>query len=58
MVVEGEIVGDYLEELLDVLDFDGDIDFDVEGNCVVVSIDGSDDLNKLVGCGGEVFDVL
>ena len=49
MVAEGEIAGDYLEELLDLLDFDGDIDLDVEGNRAVVSIDGSDDLKKLVG---------
>lgn len=58
LVAEGEIAGDYLEELLDVLDFDGDIDLDVEGNRAVVSIDGSDDLNKLVGRGGEVLDAL
>ena len=56
MVAEGEIAGDYLEELLDLLDFDGDIDLDVEGSRAVVSIDGSDDLNKLVGRGGEVLD--
>ena len=58
MVAEGEIAGDYLEELLDLLDFDGDIDLDVEGNRAMVSIDGSDDLNKLVGRGGEVLDAL
>ncbi|SOX56740.1 single-stranded DNA-binding protein [Mycobacterium ahvazicum] len=58
VVAEGEIAGDYLEELLDLLDFDGDIDLDVEGNRAVVSIDGSDDLNKLVGRGGEVLDAL
>ena len=58
MVAEGEIAGDYLEELLDLLDFDGDIDLDVEGSRAVVSIDGSDDLNKLVGRKGEVLDAL
>jgi spoIIIJ-associated protein len=58
LVAEGEIAGDYLEELLDLLDFDGDIDLDVEGNRAVVSIDGSSDLNKLVGRGGEVLDAL
>jgi spoIIIJ-associated protein len=58
LVAEGEIAGDYLEELLDLLDFDGDIDLDVEGNRAVVSIDGSDDLNKLVGRKGEVLDAL
>src|SRR5437879_4445319 len=58
LVAEGEIAGDYLEELLDLLDFDGDIDLDVEGNRAVVSIDGSNDLNKLVGRTGEVLDAL
>ncbi len=58
LVAEGEIAGDYLEELLDVLDFDGDIDLDVEGDRAVVSIGGSDDLTKLVGRGGEVLDAL
>lgn len=58
LVAEGEIAGDYLEELLDLLDFDGDIDLDVEANRAVVSIDGSDDLNKLVGREGEVLDAL
>src|SRR5579875_4065467 len=58
LVAEGEIAGDYLEELLDLLDFDGDIDLDVEGNRAVVSIDGSDDLKKLVGRNGEVLDAL
>lgn len=58
LVAEGEIAGDYLEELLDVLDFDGDIDLDVEGSRAVVSIDGGDDLSKLVGRRGEVLDAL
>ncbi len=58
LVAEGEIAGDYLEELLDLLDFDGDIDLDVEGNRAVVSIDGGDDLVKLVGRRGEVLDAL
>ncbi|MFM8600095.1 MAG: protein jag [Mycobacterium sp.] len=58
LVAEGEIAGDYLEELLDVLDYDGDIDLDVEGDRAVVSIDGGGDLNKLVGRRGEVLDAL
>jgi spoIIIJ-associated protein len=58
LVAEGEIAGDYLEELLDLLDFDGDIDLDVEGSRAVVSIDGGEDLNKLVGRKGEVLDAL
>lgn len=58
LVDEGEIAGDYLEELLDLLDFDGDIDLDVEGGRAIVSIDGSEDLAKLVGREGEVLDAL
>ena len=58
LVAEGEIAGDYLEELLDLLDFDGDIDLDVEGDRAIVSIDGGTDLNKLVGRKGEVLDAL
>src|SRR6476469_10530908 len=58
LVAEGEIAGDYLEELLDLLDFDGDIDLDVEGSRAIVSIDGGEDLTKLVGRKGEVLDAL
>lgn len=58
LVAEGEIAGDYLEELLDLLDFDGDIDLDVEGDRAIVSIDGGSDLSKLVGRKGEVLDAL
>lgn len=58
LIEEGEIAGDYLEQLLDVLDFDGDIDLDVEGDRAIVSIDGGRDLSKLVGRNGEVLDAL
>lgn len=58
LVEEGELAGDYLEQLLDLLDFDGDIDLDVEGDRAVVSIDGGTDLTKLVGRNGEVLDAL
>ncbi|WP_408639284.1 Jag family protein [Nocardia yamanashiensis] len=58
LIEEGEIAGDYLEQLLDVLDFDGDIDLDVEGDRAIVSIDGGKDLSKLVGRRGEVLDAL
>ncbi len=58
LIEEGEIAGDYLEQLLDVLDFDGDIDLDVEGDRAIVSIDGGRDLSKLVGRRGEVLDAL
>ncbi|MCW4354794.1 protein jag [Hoyosella sp. YIM 151337] len=58
LVEEGEIAGDYLEQFLDILDYDGDIDLDVEGDRAVVAIDGGEDLNKLVGRHGEVLDAL
>jgi spoIIIJ-associated protein len=58
LIEEGEIAGDYLEALLDILDFDGDIDLDVEGDRAIVSIDGGKDLTKLVGRKGEVLDAL
>ncbi|MGJ0118646.1 protein jag [Williamsia sp. MIQD14] len=58
LVEEGEVAGDYLEQLLDLLDFDGDIDLDVDGDRAIVSIDGGRDLVKLVGKNGEVLDAL
>lgn len=58
LVEEGEVAGDYLEQLLDILDFDGDIDLDVEGDRAIVSIDGSDDLDRLVGSDGAVLDAI
>ncbi len=58
LVAEGDAAGDYLERLLDILDFDGDIDLDVEGERAVVSIIGDGDVNKLVGEHGEVLDAL
>ena len=58
LVAEGDAAGDYLERLLDILDFDGDIDLDVEGERAVVSIIGEGDIGRLVGDHGEVLDAL
>ena len=58
LVREGDIAGDYLERLLDILDFDGDIDLDVEAGRAVVSIDGGKDLERLVGQRGDVLESL
>ncbi|OLR91060.1 Jag family protein [Actinokineospora bangkokensis] len=58
LVQEGDIAGDYLERLLDILDYDGDIDLDVEANRAVISIDGGEDLEKLVGPRGSVLEAL
>jgi spoIIIJ-associated protein len=54
---EGDIAADYLEELLDIADFDGDLDMDVDGDRAAVSIVGAD-LSQLVGGKGEVLDAL
>ena len=58
LVNEGDIAGDYLERLLDLLDYDGDIDLDVEAGRAIVSIDGGEDLEKLVGPRGNVLEAL
>ena len=54
---EGEIAADYLEELLDIADLDGDLDMDVEGDRASVSIVGGD-VSQLVGRDGEVLEAL
>ena len=54
---EGDIAADYLEELLDIADLDGDLDMDVEGDRAAVSIVGAD-LTDLVGANGEVLEAL
>ena len=54
---EGDIAADYLEELLDIADLDGDLDMDVDGDRAAVSIVGAD-LSQLVGAKGEVLDAL
>ena len=54
---EGDIAADYLEELLDIADLDGDLDMDVDGDRAAVSIVGAD-LSQLVGADGEVLDAL
>ena len=54
---EGDIAADYLEELLDIADLDGDLDMDVEGDRASVSIVGGD-VSQLVGHNGEVLEAL
>ena len=54
---EGDIAADYIEGLLDIVDLDGDIDMDVEGERAVVSVVG-DTLDALVGEDGEVMEAL
>jgi len=54
---EGDIAADYLEELLEITDLDGDLDMDVEGDRATVSIVGAN-LPQLVGDQGEVLEAL
>lgn len=54
---EGEVAADYLEALLDVLDLDGDLDLDVEGERASVAIVG-DGLDHLVGPHGATLEAL
>lgn len=54
---EGDIAADYLEELLDIADLDGDLDMDVEGDRAVVTVVGAR-LAMLVGPDGAVLDAL
>jgi spoIIIJ-associated protein len=59
---EGEVAADYLEELLDIVDVDGEIDIDVENgraSLAIVAEGGSDRaLRRLVGPNGEVLEAL
>lgn len=42
---EGDIAADYIEELLDITDLDGDIDIDARGGRAYVSVNSSEDSN-------------
>ena len=53
---EAEVAADYLEELLDIADLDGDIDTYIDGDRAHVSI--VSDSDTLVGRDGEVLDAL
>ncbi len=57
---EGEVAADYLEELLDIADLDGDIDIDVRHGRAAVEIvaDDAASLKHLVGRDGEVLEAL
>jgi spoIIIJ-associated protein len=57
LVREGDIAADYLERLLDIVDYDGDIDLDVENGRAMVAIVGSD-LKPLIGTDGATLDAL
>ena len=57
---EADIAADYLEGLLDIADYDGDIEMGIRNNRPVVQIvaDDDDDIKHLVGKNGEVVDAL
>jgi spoIIIJ-associated protein len=59
---EGEVAADYLEELLDTADLDGDIDIEVRDGRTYLSVvaEGEDgeSLSALVGEDGEVLEAL
>jgi spoIIIJ-associated protein len=59
---EGDVAADYLEELLDIVDVDGDIDIDVENGraslAIVAEAGSSRSLRRLVGPNGEVLEAL
>ena len=57
LIREGDVAGDYLERLLDILDVDGDIDLDVEGDRASVAIVGAK-LNELIGPDGATLEAL
>jgi len=58
---EGEVAADFLEQLLDIADLDGDIDVDVDGERAAVAIVDSEEgrvSRRLVGTDGKVLDAL
>lgn len=58
---EGDVAADYLEELLDIVDLDGDLEIEIRGERTFISVqaeEGSEDLQNLVGKKGEVLDAL
>lgn len=59
---EGDLAADYLEELLDIADLDGDIEISVEADRAAVAIvaenGGDRRLKRLIGKHGEALDAL
>lgn len=58
---EGDIAADYLEELLDIADLDGDIEISVEADrpsLAIVSEEADRRLKRLIGRDGEVLEAL
>ena len=57
---EADIAADYLEGLLDIVDYEGDIEMGVRNNRPTVQIvaDDDTDIKHLIGRNGEVVDAL
>lgn len=59
---EGDLAADYLEELLDICDLDGDIEIDIDNGRALVEVVGDQDnpygLQTLIGKDGQVLDAL
>lgn len=57
---EADIAADYLEGLLDIVDYEGDIELGVRNNRPMVQIvaDDNSDIKHLIGRHGEVVDAL
>jgi spoIIIJ-associated protein len=58
---EGEVAADFLEQLLDIADMDGDIDVEVDGDRAAVAIVDSEEgrvSRRLVGSDGKVLEAL
>ena len=59
---EGDVAADYLEELLDIADIDGDIDIEVRAGRTYISIlseeDANEPLRALIGQDGETLEAL
>ncbi|VXB97847.1 R3H domain-containing nucleic acid-binding protein [Citricoccus sp. K5] len=58
---EGDIAADYVEELLDISDLDGDIDIEIRNGRTYVSViaeEGDDRLRGLVGKDGKGLEAL
>ncbi len=58
---EGDFAADYLEELLDIADLDGDIEISVEADrasLAIVSEEADRRLKRLIGRDGEVLEAL
>src|SRR4029453_11517987 len=58
---EGDVAADYLEELLDIADIDGDIDIEVRNGRTYIYIAAEEEssaLDSLVGRDGEVLEAL